>query len=138
MNILNIVQNRIYIRNIRAIIQSVRTPKSGVFGLIPEVFPGMFQIRSIRAYTRSLRVYLNSSQPYVLMVNGGACGARSNGEKAGERGGEGGGAHHKPICAVDLGGGGPEERIDAKGRSSSSAPMAVGGRAVDSARKELE
>ena len=72
------------------------------------------------------------------MVNGGACGARSNGEKAGKRGGEGGGAHHEPICAVDLGGGGPEERIDAKGRSSSSAPMAVGGRAVDSGGKELE
>ena len=105
MNILNIVQNRIYIRNIRAIIQSVRTPKSGVSGLIPGVFPGVFQIRSIRAYTRSLRVYLNSSQPYVLMVNGGACGARSNGENAGERGGEGGGAHHESICAVDLGGG---------------------------------
>ena len=138
MNILNIVQNRIYIQNIRAIIQSVRTPKSGVSGLIPGVFPGVFQIRIIRAYTRSLRVYLNSSQPYVLMVNGGACGARSNGEKAGERGGEGGGAHHEPICAVDLGGGGPEERIDAKGRSSSSAPMAVGGRAVDSGGKELE
>ena len=138
MNILNIVQNRIYIRNIRAIIRSVRTPKSGVSGLIPVVFPGVFQIRSIRAYTRSLRVYLNNSQPYVLTVNGGACGARSNGEKAGERGGEGGGAHHKPICAVDLGGGGPEERIDAKGRSSSSAPMVVGCRAVDSGRKELE
>ena len=74
----------------------------------------------------------------MLMVNGGACGARSNGEKAGERGGEGGGAHHKLICAVDLGGGGPEERIDAKGRSSSSAPMVVGGRAVDSGGKELE
>ena len=95
----------------------------------------MFQIRNIRAYTQSLRVYLNSSQSYVLMVNGGA---RSNGEKAGERGGEGGGAHHEPICAVDLGGGGPEERIDAKGRSSSSAPMVVGGRAVDSIGKELE
>ena len=37
-----------------------------------------------------------------------------------------------------FGGGGPEERIDAKGRSSSSAPMAVGGRAVDSGGKELE
>ena len=98
----------------------------------------MCQIRSIRAYTRSLRVYLNSSQPYVLVVNGGACGARSNGEKAGERGGEGGGAHHKPICAVDLGGGGPEERIDAKGRSSSRAPMVVAGRAIDSSGKELE
>ena len=49
MNILNIVQNRIYIRNIRAIIQSVRTPKSGISGLIPGVFPGVFQIRSIRA-----------------------------------------------------------------------------------------
>ena len=105
MNILNIVQNRIYIRNIRAIIQSVRTPKSGVSGLIPGVFPGVFQIRSIRVYTRSLQVYLNSSQLYVLVVNGGACGARSNGEKAGERGGEGGGAHHESICAVDLGGG---------------------------------
>jgi len=105
MNILNIVQNRIYIRNIRAIIQSVRTPKSRVSGLIPGVFPGVFQIRSILAYTRSLRVYLNSSQPYVLMVNGGACGARSNGEKAGERGGEGGGAHHESIYSVDLGGG---------------------------------
>ena len=138
MNILNIVQNRIYIQNIRAIIQSVRTPKSGVSGLIPGVFPGVFQIRIIRAYTRSLRVYLNSSQPYVIMVNGGACGARSNREKAGERGGEGEGAHHEPICAVDLGGGGPEERIDAKGRSSSSAPMAVGGRAIDSGGKELE
>jgi len=138
MNILNIVQYQIYIRNIRAIIRSVRTPRSGVSGLIPGVFPEVFQIWSIRAYTRSLRVYLNSSQPYVLVVNGGACGARSNREKAGERGGEGGGAHHKPICAVDLGGGGPEERIDAKGRSSSSAPMVVGGRAVDSSGKELE
>ena len=108
MNILNIVQNRIYIRNIRAIIQSVRTPKSGVSGLISRVFPGVFQIRSIRAYTRSLRVYLNSSQLYVLMVNGGACDAWSNGEKAGEMGGEGGGAPHEPICAVDLGGGRPE------------------------------
>ena len=105
MSILNIVQHRIYIRNIRAIIRSVQTPKSGVSGLIPGVFPGVFQIRSIRDYTRSLRVYLNSSQPYVLMVNGGACGARSNGEKAGERGGEGGGAHHESICVVDLGGG---------------------------------
>ena len=84
MNILNIVQHQIYIRNIRAIIRSVRTPRSGVSGLIPGVFPEVFQIWSIRAYTRSLRVYLNSSQPYVLMVNGGACGARSNGEKAGK------------------------------------------------------
>ena len=114
MNILNIVQHRIYIRNILAIIRSVRTPKSGVSRLIPGVFPGVFQIRSIRAYTWSLWVYLNSSP------------------------GEGGGAHHEPICAVDLGGGGPEERIDANGRSSSSAPMVVGGRDVDSGGKELE
>jgi len=70
MNILNIVQNRIYIRNIRAIIQSVRTPKSGVSGLIPGVFPGVFQIRSIRAYTRSLRARQHFFLPRteILMV----------------------------------------------------------------------
>ena len=39
---------------------------------------------------------------------------------------------------VDLGGGGPEKRIDAKWRSSSGAPMAVGGRAVNSRRGRLE
>ena len=39
---------------------------------------------------------------------------------------------------VDLGGGGPEKRIDAKRRSSGGAPMAVGGRAVDSRRRRLE
>ena len=39
---------------------------------------------------------------------------------------------------VDLGGGGPEKRIDAKRRSSGGAPMAVGGRAVDSRRGRLE
>ena len=38
---------------------------------------------------------------------------------------------------VDLGGGGPEKRIDAKRRSSGGAPMAVGGRAVDSRRGRL-
>ena len=39
---------------------------------------------------------------------------------------------------VDLGGEGPEKRIDAKWRSSGGAPMAVGGRAVDSRRRRLE
>jgi len=39
---------------------------------------------------------------------------------------------------VDLVGGGPEKRIDAKWRSSGGAPMAVGGRAVDSRRRRLE
>ena len=39
---------------------------------------------------------------------------------------------------VDLGGGGPEKRIDVKRRSSSGAPMVVGGRAVDSGRRKLE
>ena len=39
---------------------------------------------------------------------------------------------------IDLGGGGPEKRIDAKRRSSGGAPMAVGGRAVNSRRERLE
>jgi len=43
------------------------------------------------------------------------------------KGGEDGGTHHEPICAVDLGGGGPRKRIDEKGRSSDGAPMEVDG-----------
>ena len=44
----------------------------------------------------------------------------------GEKGGQGGGAHQEPIPEVDLAGGGLEKWIDAKGRSSSGAPMAAG------------
>ena len=40
--------------------------------------------------------------------------------------GKDGGAHHESLCAIDLSGGGPKERIDAKGRSSGDAPMAAG------------
>jgi hypothetical protein len=40
-------------RNIRTHIRSIRTPTSGVSGPIPGVSPGVSQIRSIRAYTRS-------------------------------------------------------------------------------------
>ena len=40
--------------------------------------------------------------------------------------GKDGGAHHESLCAVDLSGEGPKERIDAKGRSSGDAPMAGG------------
>jgi len=58
--------------------------------------------------------------------------------KGRERGGEGGGAQQESIHMVDLGGGGPEKRIDAKWRSSGGAPMAVGGRAIDSRRRRLE
>ena len=67
-----------------------------------------------------------------------ARGSRSSGERAGERGGEGGGAHQESIPMIDLGGGEPEKRIDAKGRSSGGTPMAVGDRAVDSCRGKLE
>jgi len=71
------------------------------------------------------------------MVAGDASDARQ-GKRAGERGGEGGGAHQESIPMVDLGGGGPEKRNDAKRLSSSGAPMVVGGRAVDSGRRKLE
>ena len=67
-----------------------------------------------------------------------ARGARSSGERAGKRGGEGGGAHQESIPMIDLGGGEPEKRINAKGRSSGGTPMAVGDRAVDSCRGKLE
>ena len=39
---------------------------------------------------------------------------------------------------IDLGGGEPEKRINAKGRSSDGTPMVVGDRAVDSCRGKLE
>ena len=58
-----------------------------------------------------------------------ACGgapARKLREKRRGRSGEGGGAHHESLCAVDLSGGGPKERIDVKGWSSGDAPMAAG------------
>ena len=71
------------------------------------------------------------------MVAGDASDAR-RGKRAGEMGGEGGRAHQESIPIVDLGGGGPEKRIDAKRRSSGGAPMAVGGRAVNSRRGRLE
>ena len=67
-----------------------------------------------------------------------ARGARSSRERAGERGGKGGGAHQKSIPMIDLGGGEPEKRIDAKGRSSGGTPMVVGDRAVDSCGGKLE
>ena len=40
--------------------------------------------------------------------------------------GKDGGAHHESVCVVDLSGGGPKERIDAKGRSSGNTPMVAG------------
>ena len=40
--------------------------------------------------------------------------------------GKDGGAHHESLCAVDLSGGGPKERIHVKGWSSGYAPMAGG------------
>ena len=67
-----------------------------------------------------------------------ARGARSSGERAGKRVGEGGGALQESIPVIDLGGGEPEKRIDAKGRSSGGTPMAAGDRAVDSCRGKLE
>ena len=57
-----------------------------------------------------------------------------------ERGRGGRGAHHKLILGVDLGGEGPEARIDVKGRSSMVLqwrPAAGQLISVDSTRKEL-
>ena len=48
----------------------------------------------------------------------GGSGEETTGEKRRGRGGESGGAHHEPIPGVDLGGEGPEARIDVRGRSS--------------------
>ena len=36
------------------------------------------------------------------------------------------GAHNESVCVVDLSGGGPKVRIDAKGRSSGDTTIAVG------------
>ena len=65
-----------------------------------------------------------------------AGGARNRGERG--RGGRG--AHHELILGVDLGGEGPEARIDVKGRSSMVLqwrPAAGQLISVDSTRKEL-
>ena len=52
------------IRSIRTTDLSIRTPKSGVSGPIPGLFPGVFQVRSFWAYTRSFRANLTKGQKH--------------------------------------------------------------------------
>ena len=52
------------IRSIRTTDRSIWTPKSGVSGPIPGLFPGVFQVRSFWAYTRSFRANLTKGQKH--------------------------------------------------------------------------
>ena len=87
-----------------------RTPNPEIPDLYPE-FPG------------KLKQKANDCSRH----GGWRCERRTTGKKGRGKGGENGGTHHEPICAVDLGGGGPRKWIDEKGRSSDGAHMEVDG-----------